>query len=297
MTGLWDAKVDRAPVLALTGQVDIQVLGPGRLPEGRPPPPPSRPVAALEPDRPARAAGHAELTALACKHAPLRHDVAHLGLPQPGSDAARARGAGRGARRARRTEGRSRRRRRRSCARWSCSPTPSARSSSPATGALHTDADDRVRRAARRAGDHHVQGQGPDRRRPPAGRRRARPQRHAGGELAHERGRPARGARRVVLQPHRHLRRASRSSRSTSTRCSWASSTRSTCRCGARSASLGALAGRRSAPRRRPTSAPRWPSAGRWARREGQPRGRRPRPRRQSAAVFAALTRRRPRTR
>ena len=26
MTGLWDAKVDRAPVLALTGQVDAQVL-------------------------------------------------------------------------------------------------------------------------------------------------------------------------------------------------------------------------------------------------------------------------------
>ena len=29
LTGLWDAKVDRAPVLALTGQVDVQVLGPG----------------------------------------------------------------------------------------------------------------------------------------------------------------------------------------------------------------------------------------------------------------------------
>jgi pyruvate oxidase len=26
---LWDAKVDRAPILALTGQVDLQVLGPG----------------------------------------------------------------------------------------------------------------------------------------------------------------------------------------------------------------------------------------------------------------------------
>ena len=31
LTGLWDAKVDRAPVLALTGQVDTQVLGPGRF--------------------------------------------------------------------------------------------------------------------------------------------------------------------------------------------------------------------------------------------------------------------------
>jgi thiamine pyrophosphate-dependent acetolactate synthase large subunit-like protein len=29
LTGLYDAKVDRAPVLALTGQVDAQVLGPG----------------------------------------------------------------------------------------------------------------------------------------------------------------------------------------------------------------------------------------------------------------------------
>ncbi len=28
LTGLWDAKVDRSPVIALTGQVDTQVLGP-----------------------------------------------------------------------------------------------------------------------------------------------------------------------------------------------------------------------------------------------------------------------------
>jgi pyruvate oxidase len=33
MTGLWDAKVGRAPVLALTGQVDAQVLGPGAFQE------------------------------------------------------------------------------------------------------------------------------------------------------------------------------------------------------------------------------------------------------------------------
>ncbi|MEM8954884.1 MAG: thiamine pyrophosphate-binding protein [Verrucomicrobiota bacterium] len=33
MTGLYDAKVDRAPVLALTGQVDTQVLGPGAFQE------------------------------------------------------------------------------------------------------------------------------------------------------------------------------------------------------------------------------------------------------------------------
>lgn len=33
LTGLWDAKVDRAPVLAMTGQVDTQVLGPGAFQE------------------------------------------------------------------------------------------------------------------------------------------------------------------------------------------------------------------------------------------------------------------------
>ncbi|MEM7385212.1 MAG: thiamine pyrophosphate-binding protein, partial [Verrucomicrobiota bacterium] len=33
MTGLYDAKVDRAPLLALTGQVDTQVLGPGAFQE------------------------------------------------------------------------------------------------------------------------------------------------------------------------------------------------------------------------------------------------------------------------
>jgi len=33
LTGLWDAKVDRSPVLALTGQVNTQVLGPGAFQE------------------------------------------------------------------------------------------------------------------------------------------------------------------------------------------------------------------------------------------------------------------------
>jgi len=33
LTGLWDAKVDRAPVLALTGQVNTQVFGPGAFQE------------------------------------------------------------------------------------------------------------------------------------------------------------------------------------------------------------------------------------------------------------------------
>ena len=53
--------------------------------------------------------------------------------------------------------------------------------------------------------DHHLQGQGPDPRRPSARLRRARAQRHAGRELGDERGRPAARVRRLVRQPHRHL--------------------------------------------------------------------------------------------
>jgi thiamine pyrophosphate-dependent acetolactate synthase large subunit-like protein len=34
LTGLRDAKMDRAPVLALTGQMDTQVVGPGMFQEG-----------------------------------------------------------------------------------------------------------------------------------------------------------------------------------------------------------------------------------------------------------------------
>ncbi len=79
LTGLWDAKVDRAPVLALTGQVDTQVLGPGAFQEvdlsgafgsvaawSQPVLRDSKPV---------------ELMNLACKNALLRRDVAHLIFP------------------------------------------------------------------------------------------------------------------------------------------------------------------------------------------------------------------------
>ena len=79
LTGLWDAHVDRAPVLALTGQVDTQVLGPGAFQEidlgaafgkvARW----AQPV--LETSR------HAELMTLACKHALLQHGPAHLIFP------------------------------------------------------------------------------------------------------------------------------------------------------------------------------------------------------------------------
>jgi len=79
LTGLWDAKVDRAPVLALTGQVDSQVLGPGAFQEvdlgaafgkvaGW-----SQPV--LRDSKPV------ELMNLACKSALLNRDVSHLIFP------------------------------------------------------------------------------------------------------------------------------------------------------------------------------------------------------------------------
>ena len=76
---MWDAKVDRAPVLALTGQVDTQVLGPGAFQEvdlaqafqG---------VAAWS-QTVLHGSKHAELMTLALKHAILKRDVAHLIFP------------------------------------------------------------------------------------------------------------------------------------------------------------------------------------------------------------------------
>jgi thiamine pyrophosphate-dependent acetolactate synthase large subunit-like protein len=79
LTGLWDAKVDRVPILALTGQVKTQVLGPGTFQEVD--------LAAafsavaewsqtvLRPEN------ASELAALAVKHALVERDVAHLIFP------------------------------------------------------------------------------------------------------------------------------------------------------------------------------------------------------------------------
>jgi pyruvate oxidase len=79
LTGLWDAKVDRAPVLALTGQVNTQVLGPGAFQEvdlagafGS--------VAAWS-QTVHRDSDPVELMNLAVKHALLRRDVSHLIFP------------------------------------------------------------------------------------------------------------------------------------------------------------------------------------------------------------------------
>lgn len=79
MTGLWDAKVDRVPVLALTGQVQTQVIGPGAFQE--------LPLAqAFEPlaewsQTVLSPANTTELAALAMKHAIVQRDVAHLIFP------------------------------------------------------------------------------------------------------------------------------------------------------------------------------------------------------------------------
>ena len=79
LTGLWDAKVDRSPVLALTGQVDSQVLGPGAFQEvdlagafGT--------VAAWS-QTVLSESKHAELMTLACKHALLTPGPSHLIFP------------------------------------------------------------------------------------------------------------------------------------------------------------------------------------------------------------------------
>ena len=93
MTGLWDAKVDRAPLLALTGQVDVQVFGPGAFQE-------VDLAAAFEPvarfsQTVLHTSKHAELMSLACKNAIVERDVAHLIFPDdvqtlPAKDDARA---------------------------------------------------------------------------------------------------------------------------------------------------------------------------------------------------------------
>ena len=78
-TGLWDAKVDRAPILALTGQVATQVVGTGNFQE-------LDLVNAFASvaefnHRVQPNSRHGELMLLAIKHAILRRDVSHLTFP------------------------------------------------------------------------------------------------------------------------------------------------------------------------------------------------------------------------
>jgi len=79
LTGLWDANVDRSPVLALTGQVDTQVLGPGAFQEidlgaafGK---------VAQWSQTVLHTSKHAELMNLACKSAMLNRGVSQLIFP------------------------------------------------------------------------------------------------------------------------------------------------------------------------------------------------------------------------
>lgn len=79
LTGLWDARMDRIPILALTGQIDTQVLGPGAFQEVDLASAFSS-VAAWSKTVLA-SSRHAELMNLALKNAILKRDVAHLVFP------------------------------------------------------------------------------------------------------------------------------------------------------------------------------------------------------------------------
>ena len=79
LTGLWDAKVDRSPILALTGQVATQVVGTGNFQE-------LDLVRAFQSvaefnHRVQGNSRHAELMLLAIKHAIVKRDVSHLTFP------------------------------------------------------------------------------------------------------------------------------------------------------------------------------------------------------------------------
>ena len=79
LTGLWDAKMDRAPVIALAGQVDSQVVGPGTFQEIDTP-------SAFQPvsnfcHTVLSDSNHSELAALACKSAIINRDVSTLIFP------------------------------------------------------------------------------------------------------------------------------------------------------------------------------------------------------------------------
>ena len=79
LTGMWDAKVDRAPVLALTGQVQTQVFGPGAFQDIDLK---SAFDAVSKFSQPVLSTSrHAELTSLAIKSALIERDVAHLIFP------------------------------------------------------------------------------------------------------------------------------------------------------------------------------------------------------------------------
>lgn len=79
MTGMWDAKVDRAPVLALTGQVQTQVMGPGAFQDIDLRSAFQAVAAFSQPVL--NTSKHAELMSLAVKNALVQQDVSHLIFP------------------------------------------------------------------------------------------------------------------------------------------------------------------------------------------------------------------------
>ncbi len=79
LTGLYDAKVDRAPVLAVSGQVPSKVLGRGAFQDLDLPAAFADVATYTQTVLPA--SDHAEITNLALKHAVLERGVAHLVLP------------------------------------------------------------------------------------------------------------------------------------------------------------------------------------------------------------------------
>ena len=91
LTGLWDAKADRAPILALTGQVASQVVGPGAFQEidlASAFAPVSRWSQTVQ-----AGSNHVELANLAMRHAILDRDVAPSHSPRRSPDSSR-RGGG-----------------------------------------------------------------------------------------------------------------------------------------------------------------------------------------------------------
>ncbi len=79
LTGLWDAHVDHAPLIALTGQVSTQVLGRHNFQEV--PLDKAFGQVALYSQTVLQGSPHAELMSLACKSAILHQQVSHLIFP------------------------------------------------------------------------------------------------------------------------------------------------------------------------------------------------------------------------
>ena len=95
LTGLWDANVDRSPVIALTGQVETQVLGPGAFQEVDLQAAFGKVAQWQQPALPN--SKHAELVNLACKSAILNRGVSQIIFPDevpkmPAKEGARAGG-------------------------------------------------------------------------------------------------------------------------------------------------------------------------------------------------------------